>query len=168
MCTFQESALPWPAHCTRSLEVVENYMSINELLLFSQLCHGYKVRWMRHHWSFTLRAPCTSRRDHAPSTIVTTMLSVASTLRVHGTRHDVKSCAIIASTGAKCGLVSLRRQVFPLPRLDVIGDIELEDAGVEVQLRLKGALDVFGLAKAVLLALEGDVCDRYALFPQRL
>ena len=88
------------------LRLLRKLMSINEFFLFSQLCHGYKMRWMRSRWSSTLRAPCTSRRGHAPSTIVTTMLSVASTLRAHGLRLDVKSCAIIASTGAICGLVS--------------------------------------------------------------
>ena len=52
----------------------------------------YKPRWPRPRWSFA------RVRAHAPSTIATAMIPVAST------RTRAKSCAIIAALGAICGL----------------------------------------------------------------
>src|SRR5205085_4932677 len=59
-------------------------------------------------------------------------------------------------------------QVLDLDRLDRIGEREAEDARVEVQLAVERALDVLGLAEAVLLALEGDVGDGQLFTPERL
>jgi hypothetical protein len=48
---------------------------------------------------------------------------------------------------------------FGVDGFDRVGEREVEDAGVEVEFAVEGALDVLGLAEAVLLALEGDVGD---------
>src|SRR6266545_4822597 len=48
-------------------------------------------------------------------------------------------------------------QVLDRHGFDLVGEIEAEDAAVEVQLGLEGAADVLGPAEAVLLALEGQV-----------
>src|SRR5206468_6446530 len=62
---------------------------------------------------------------------------------------------------------------FPLKvldhdRLNLVGQLEAEDARVEIQLAVERALDVLGLSEAVLLALEGDVCDGKILSSQSL
>src|SRR5205085_3341744 len=59
-------------------------------------------------------------------------------------------------------------QVLDLDRLDLVCEREAEDARVEVQLSVEGALDVLGLAEAVLLALECDVGDGQTLPAERL
>ena len=59
-------------------------------------------------------------------------------------------------------------QILNLHRLDLAGGREAEDAPVEVQLRLRRALDVRRLAEAVLLALKRDVGNGQALLPQRI
>src|SRR5919108_217038 len=61
-----------------------------------------------------------------------------------------------------------RVQVGDRDRLDGAGEGEAEDAGVEVELGVEGALDAFGPAEAVLLALEREVGDGQALLLERL
>src|SRR5215212_51019 len=50
--------------------------------------------------------------------------------------------------------------------IDRVGEFEAEDARVEVELAVEGALDVLGASEAVLLALEGYIGDWKTLFPQ--
>src|SRR4029077_17844333 len=57
---------------------------------------------------------------------------------------------------------SSRSKIFYFHRLYGISQFELEDFGVKVKLRLEHALDILGLAKAVLLAFESQISDRQA------
>src|SRR5215211_6565736 len=50
--------------------------------------------------------------------------------------------------------------------IDRVGEFEAEDARVEVEFAVEGALDVLGASEAVLLALERYVGDRYSFLPQ--
>src|SRR5262245_56150144 len=60
-------------------------------------------------------------------------------------------------------IVSSHAKVFNMDRLHGLGKIEPENPRVEIQLPVQRPLDVFGLAKSVLFALERNISDRQAL-----
>src|SRR6266487_6558374 len=78
-----------------------------------------------------------------------------------------KVCQVPMPMAGTCSEMwpSLRRssglfEVLDRHRLDRIGQREVEDFRIEIQLTFERALDVFGDAEAVLLAFEGKVSDR--------
>jgi len=73
--------------------------------------------------------------------------------------RDSKTCRNLAAT---IGLLDERSasQVLDFNRLHGIGQFEIEDLGIEVQLRFQHSLDILGFSKTVLLALESEMSDR--------
>src|SRR5579875_811323 len=57
-------------------------------------------------------------------------------------------------------------QIIDLRGFHIVGKLETEDAGVEVEFGFQGALDVLGSAEAMSLAFEGHVGDGQALCAQ--
>src|SRR5215831_5448551 len=80
-----------------------------------------------------------------------------------GAMAPVSIGAILLCLNRRAIAVCLALQVVYMDRIDLVCKIESENPRVEIQLAVERSLDVLGLAKSMLLALEWNISDRQPL-----